>query len=420
MVFFAPLVGAAVLYSSLATAAPVPGMMSMSTSSYAPAYTAAPAMGSYGGNNYESSMMSESMMSESMKYESKSYYAPPPMYTSSEKAMYTTSYKADSTSSAYMSYSTPSYGSGMNNWGGYNDCVSQCIANNGGMSMGSYEKPTSTMSSEGSKGTGATHTVIVAPSQGVLRYVPMAVNASVGDTVMFMWGANNHTVTKGSALLPCNKTKDGFFTSGSHDKGFSFTQVVNDTKPTFFFCNTPGHCQKGMFGIINPANSAGSPTCAKNMMPSMMQNSTTLSSMNAYTNMMSTKTDAAMNWGENMDMSGVPAWAQESMGENIAFTRSFLAANPDVLEADGKVNMGKTGGAPYVVPKDLANPQNFNAVANSTVVPTAVSSTASAAATSSASSTPSTAASKNSGAISARSSAGLVSVAVAIAALVAL
>ena len=75
----------------------------------------------------------------------------------------------------------------------------------------------------GSKGTGATHTVIVAPTQGVLRYVPFALNASVGDTIVFRWNANNHTVTKSSALLPCNKTADSPFTSGTQNKGFECT-----------------------------------------------------------------------------------------------------------------------------------------------------------------------------------------------------
>ena len=113
--------------------------------------------------------------------------------------------------------------------------------------------------------------MIVAPTQGVLRYIPFAVNASVGDTVKFMWGANNHTVTKSSSLLPCNRSADALFTSGSHDKDFvckficlvpslhmlmcrPVTQVVNDTNPTFFYCATPGHCQKGMFGIMSVNN----------------------------------------------------------------------------------------------------------------------------------------------------------------------
>ena len=138
-------------------------------------------------------------------------------------------------------------------------------------SMGEMSLPSSTNS--GSSGSGATHTVVVAPSQGVLRYVPFAVNASVGDTVLFMWGANNHTVTKSSELTPCNKTTDAPFASGTQNKSFTFSQVVNDTNPTFFYCGTPGHCPKGMFGVINPPsvdNNAGS--SAMSMMSSMLVN----------------------------------------------------------------------------------------------------------------------------------------------------
>lgn len=82
-----------------------------------------------------------------------------------------------------------------------------------------YMPPSST--SSGSSGSGATHTVIVAPSQGVLRYIPFVLNASVGDTVMFMWGANNHTVTKSSELALCNKTSDAPFASGEQNKPFT-------------------------------------------------------------------------------------------------------------------------------------------------------------------------------------------------------
>jgi plastocyanin len=84
--------------------------------------------------------------------------------------------------------------------------------------MGSY-MPTAA-ATMGSSGSGATHTVIVAPTQGVLRYVPFAINASVGDTVLFAWGANNHTVTKSSQLAICNKTADAPFASGEQNKSF--------------------------------------------------------------------------------------------------------------------------------------------------------------------------------------------------------
>jgi plastocyanin len=102
----------------------------------------------------------------------------------------------------------------------------------------------------GASGTGATHTVVVAPTQGVLRYVPFAVNASVGDTVRFMWGAGPHTVTKSSELNLCNATMDKPFKSGPQNQSFVFDQVVNDTNPVFYYCGVPGHCEKGMFGIM--------------------------------------------------------------------------------------------------------------------------------------------------------------------------
>ena len=85
--------------------------------------------------------------------------------------------------------------------------------------------PTSTTGSSGScssqAASGATHTVIVAPTQGLLRFVPFALNASVGDTIKYVWGANNHTVTKSSFLAPCNKTSDSPFTSGEQNKSFA-------------------------------------------------------------------------------------------------------------------------------------------------------------------------------------------------------
>lgn len=57
------------------------------------------------------------------------------------------------------------------------------------------------------QGKGAVHTVMVAPMQGVLRYWPFAVNASVGDTIRYVWTTPaNHTATLSSALALCNKS----------------------------------------------------------------------------------------------------------------------------------------------------------------------------------------------------------------------
>jgi plastocyanin len=209
------------------------------------------------------------------------------------------------------------------------------------------DTPTDTPTKTGGK----THVVWVAPTQGVLRYVPFAVNASVGDTVKFIWGANNHTVTKGSELTPCNKTSDSPFASGIQLKDFVFEQVVNDTNPVFFYCAVPNHCTKGMFGIINPPNALGGPSSVGSMMQSMVAANPDLGKMRTYVDDSTKGSVAASNWGTNFDMGSVPDWAQESFVENVLYTRTYLAANADSFK-DGEVDT-TLGGNPPVIPQEI-------------------------------------------------------------------
>ncbi|KAH9946181.1 uncharacterized protein BXZ73DRAFT_37396 [Epithele typhae] len=279
--------------------------------------------------------------------------------------------------------STMTYGSGYNNWGGsgYNDCVQKCIADFG--PPPSTYTPSSSYNSNdgkyhGSTGSGTTHTVIVAPTQGMLKYVPFAVNASVGDTVKYVWGANNHTVTKSSALELCNKTSNAPFASGTQNKTFEFTQVVNDTNPVFFYCGTPGHCEKGMFGMINGASAAGSSGSVASMMSSAVANSSDMAAMMAYTNTLTANNTAAANWGQNIDISSLPGWAQTSALENVLLTRAFLALNPEALQADGSIKMD--GDAPLMFPTDMTVVNNAVDAAPSVGSSSAAPSSASAAA----------------------------------------
>lgn len=286
------------------------------------------------------------------------------MESTSTMMMKATSTMMMESSSTMMAQATAtaaygSYGSGSYNSGGssYNNCVQQCMATLG---TGYSAPPTATAassmnnSSSGSSGTGATHTVVVAPTQGVLRYVPFAINASVGDTVLFMWGANNHTVTKSSQLEICNKTSDAPFATGEQNKSFTFTQVVNDTNTTFFYCGTPGHCEKGMFGMINPPSvGQGQLGSVAATLPTMMANSSSMTAMQAYTNSMTANNSAAAAWGSAMDMTNIPDWAQESFAENVMYTRTFLAANPEVINADGTISMSNLGANPLMVPQDI-------------------------------------------------------------------
>jgi plastocyanin len=296
--------------------------------------------------------------------------------------------KPDLTSSSWTGGSSPpsytSYGSGRSNWGSnYDSCIQQCQAQFGGpsatkppssMNTGSYGGSGSGSGSYGgSSGGGATHTVIVAPSQGVLRYVPFAVNASVGDTVKFMWGANNHTVTKSSQLTPCNKTSDSPFTSGVQIMDFVFEQVVNDTNPLFFYCGVPTHCQKGMFGIINPPSvPVTTNTSAGNMIQSLVSKE-----MLSYAANATSGNAVASGWGQGIDMSALPDWSRQVVAENVLYTQTFLAANKDAISADGQVDVG-LGGNPPVVPMDITMVAAANANSSTPVssTPPAASSNA--------------------------------------------
>jgi len=333
--FIASLIGAAAVLARVTSAVPTdygsmgspPSMMSSSSNPYGSGY------GNKGSSSSASAPPSHTMASSSSGYG----------YGS-----------GSSVKSSSSSYSPPSsYGSGSSNWnkGSYDSCVQQCVAQFG--SPSSMYMPPSTTSS-GSSSNGKTHTVIVAPTQGVLRYVPFALNASVGDTVKFVWGANVHTVTKSSQLSLCNKTGDQPFASGSQNKSFVFTQVVNDTNPTFYYCGTPTHCQKGMFGIINPPNAYMQPSSASMMMPSLAGQYPSVQAAMSYTSNITANQSSAASWGMNMDMSGMPNWAQQYAATNILYTRAFLASNPETVSNDGAVDLSPLAGTATMFPTDVA------------------------------------------------------------------
>lgn len=73
-------------------------------------------------------------------------------------------------------------------------------------------------------------------------------------------------------------------------------------------------------------------------------------------------------------MSVLPSWSYDYVAENIMYTRTFLAANSEVLQPDGSMNLAAGGSTPLMYPQDLS---------------AAVNSTGSASATSYATSTPS-------------------------------
>ncbi|KAG8767390.1 hypothetical protein FRC15_005714 [Serendipita sp. 397] len=277
--------------------------------------------------------------------------------TSVESAM------AHETSSAVMAHETssseyamPTYGSGANNWGnGYNDCVSQCMAQFGSpaqtMEMGAMPSATESAS-------GAIHTVMVAPEGAGLRYVPFAVNASVGDTVRYVWTTNaNHTATLSSSLAICNKSgiaEERNFVSGVRNaaQGMqTFDVVVETAEPQFFYCSVAQHCAKGMFGIINPGQGTGSSgNTVRSMMSSMLSSNPALEAAYRYMKNNITQGSPADDWGMNISLDGIPESAYADVAANVLYTQGTMAVNPGMLESEGASN---PDGSPVKLLPDL-------------------------------------------------------------------
>jgi len=132
------------------------------------------------------------------------------------------------------------------------------------------------------------------------------------------------------------------------------TQVVNDTSPTFYYCGVPTHCQKGMFGIINPPNALGQNGSAAMMMPSLASQYPSTEAGMTYAQNMTSGHVAAAAWGSGMDLSTLPPWSQSYAAENILFFRSFLSVNPETISDDGKVDLSSLSTNPVMFPIDVA------------------------------------------------------------------
>jgi hypothetical protein len=130
--------------------------------------------------------------------------------------------------------------------------------------------------------------------------------------------------------------------------------MVNDTNPTFYYCGTPTHCQKGMFGIINPPNAYGQPGSAMMMMSNLsMQYPSTQAAM-TYTANCTASQPMAASWGMSMDMSKLPSWALPYAAENVMYTQTVIAMNPEVMSSSGAIDLAPLANNPMMLPVDVA------------------------------------------------------------------
>ncbi|KAF2641893.1 hypothetical protein P280DRAFT_489265 [Massarina eburnea CBS 473.64] len=113
----------------------------------------------------------------------------------------------------------------------------------------------------------ATHVIQVGGANGSLTFSPDNVKAAVGDLVQFQFNPKNHSVVQSSFDQPCvpiqNVMKNmttAFFSgymptnaSAAAKQTLTYTIRVMDAKPVWFYCSQAKHCQGGMVGAINAA-----------------------------------------------------------------------------------------------------------------------------------------------------------------------
>ncbi|KAN0129616.1 Cupredoxin [Lactarius tabidus] len=102
----------------------------------------------------------------------------------------------------------------------------------------------------------ADHQVTVG-STSPLVFDPTSVTAQTNDTITFTFSPKNHTVTQSNFTAPCLSLEGGVdsgfepVSSGSSEV-VSFTIIVNDTNPSWWYCRQTSHCQNGMVFAVNP------------------------------------------------------------------------------------------------------------------------------------------------------------------------
>ncbi|KAL8686089.1 MAG: hypothetical protein Q9218_007356 [Villophora microphyllina] len=144
---------------------------------------------------------------------------------------------------------------------------------------------TAPMSTGTSSGQVQVHVVKVSNKKGDLTFEPNNLQAAPGSMVQFhfypkvsirdntnalarhvkadKFVTQNHSVVQSTFDQPCqpinnnNASVDGFFSGFMPVKANdsmmpSFTIMVNDTKPIWYYCSQGKHCQAGMVGVINP------------------------------------------------------------------------------------------------------------------------------------------------------------------------
>lgn len=298
--------------------------------------------------------------------------------------------------------SWPIYGSGSGGWQvSYSDCVQQCVVSHPmpgtvvhippqehqvPMSDGSVVvQPSAGTEVAPQASTGVTHDIVIEAAAGVLRAAPAFVKANQGDVVRFVFANGQHQIVESSVIAPCNATVGGF-DSGLQSAGGTFSFVVPDSAPRFFFSNVEGECAKGLFGGINAATgNEDSQTTVSALMPKWAESNADIAAALGATSKLAVQTPG-LNWGNSIDVKDVPTELHGQVAENVLFTRAMIARNPEMVDKTGQFNptdevvvpvdfatlisVANAGGYPTTATKDTTDAGEAPVAVNAAAAPT--------------------------------------------------
>jgi len=179
------------------------------------------------------------------------------------------------------------------------------------------------------------HVVKVSGTTSVLTYTPNNVTAAVGDMVQFQFGVGNHTVTQSTFDEPCmpigmtsNQTGvfSGFMpvTAGATTVP-TYTILVNNTTPMWFYCSQAKHCQSGMVMVVNENTAKNATRSLANFQASAAKASANLAPGGSATN--GTDGTAAASGSSASASSGSSASSTGSSSATAATSTSTNGAN---------------------------------------------------------------------------------------------
>ncbi|KAI9810755.1 MAG: hypothetical protein M1827_006093 [Pycnora praestabilis] len=141
----------------------------------------------------------------------------------------------------------------------------------------SLQASTSTMSSMAASSSSASQVSVqvvkVSNKNGSLIFAPNDIKASAGSMIQFHFYPKNHSVVQSTFDQPCEPINNNQANVTGLFSGFmpvaanastmpTYTILVNDTKPIWFYCSQAKHCQSGMVGVVNAPASNTSRTLA--------------------------------------------------------------------------------------------------------------------------------------------------------------